>query len=143
MSGQRNRGHSWLGIRDILAQSLKQVDVDSKTSPDWVGLCWALAVGKEIAKVSHVIKVAPKTLYVEVTEKEWRPPLEALKGKIIREMKQQAGLEGLTQIQFKVTPVSDSGGNRPPGSVKKNMRSNANPGVGQRASRESKRRKGN
>ncbi len=142
MNGQWDKGHSWLGIRDILSQSLNQVDADAKVSPDKAGLCWALAVGKEIALVSHVIKVAPKTLYVEVTENEWVPPLEVLKKKIIREMKQQAGLEGLTQIQFNVAPVSDSGGTRPPGSMKKNTHSNANPGVDQRASRGSKRRTG-
>jgi predicted nucleic acid-binding Zn ribbon protein len=142
MNRQRDRGHSWLGIRDILSQSLKQVDVDAKVSSDWAGLCWVLAVGKEIAKISHVTKVAPKTLYVEVTENEWIPPLEVLKDKIIREMRQQAGLEGLTQIRFKATPVSDSGENRPSGFMKKNTRSNANSGVGQRASRESKRRTG-
>ena len=106
MSGQRDRGHSWLGIREILSQSLKQVDVDAKISVDRAGLCWALAVGKEIAGVSKVIKVAPKTLYVEVTEKEWVPSLDALKAKIIREMKQQTGLEGLTQILFKVAADS-------------------------------------
>ncbi len=102
MSGQRDRGHSWLGIREILSQSLKQVDVDSEFSVDRARLCWALAVGKEIAGISQVTKVAPKTLYVEVTEKEWMPSLEALRDKIIREMKQQAGLEGLTRILFAV-----------------------------------------
>ena len=130
MSGQRDRGHSWMGIRAVLSRSLKQVDVDPKDSVDLAGLCWALAVGKEIAALSQVIKVAPKTLTVEVTGKEWMPSLEALKDKIIREMKQQAGLEDLTQIIFKVAPASDSGGNRPRDSVKKNTRSNANPDVG-------------
>jgi hypothetical protein len=139
MSGQRKRGNSWSGIRDILSQSLKQVDVDSKISTDRAGLYWALAVGKEIAAVSHVSKVAPKTLYVEVTEKEWVPSLEALKEKIILEMRQQGGLEGLTQILFKEAPVSNSGGNRPRVSRKNNSRSNANPDIAQESPGRSKR----
>lgn len=123
MSGQRGRGHSWLGIRDILSQSLNQADDDSKVSVERAGFCWALTVGKEIAAVSQVSKVAPKTLYVEVTEKEWVPSLQALKDKIIREMRQQAGLEGITQIIFKESPASDSAVNGPRVSRKNNTRS--------------------
>jgi hypothetical protein len=108
MSVRRELGHSWSGIRDILSQSIKQVDADANISVDRAGLCWALAVGREIALVSRVVKVAPKTLYVEVTEKEWVPSLEALRDKIIREMRPQAGLEGLTRILFNVVQGRDS-----------------------------------
>ncbi len=141
MSRQQDAKNSWLGIRDVLSQSLKQVDLGPKVSTDWAGLCWTLAVGKEIAAVSHVNKVATKTLYVEVAGKEWMPALEALKEKIIGEIRQQAGFEALTQIIFKEASASCSSGNRPRDLGKKNTHFNSNPGAVQGSLRGSKRRK--
>lgn len=141
MSRQQDAKNSWLGIRDALSLSLKQVDLDPKVSTDWAGLCWTLAVGKEIAAVSHVNKVAPKTLYVEVAGKEWVPALEALKKKIIEEIRQQAGFEALTQIIFKEASASNSSGNHPRVSGKNNTPFNSNPGAVQGSPRRSKRRK--
>ncbi len=141
MSRQQNAKNSWLGIRDVLSQSLKQVDLDPKVSTDWAGLCWTLAVGKEIAAVSHVNKVAPKTLYVEVTGKEWLPALEALKEKIIGKIRQQAGFEALTQIIFKEAPASKSSENSPRVFEKNNTHFYSNPGAGQGSPRRSKKRK--
>jgi len=141
MSRQQDAKNSWLGIRDALSLSLKQVDLDRKVSTDWAGLCWTLAVGKEIAAVSHVNKVAPKTLYVEVAGKEWVPALEALKKKIIEEIRQQAGFEALTQIIFKEASASNSSGNHPRVSGKNNTPFNSNPGAVQGSPRRSKRRK--
>ncbi len=142
MSRQQDAKNSWLGIRDALSLSLKQVDLDRKVSTDWAGLCWTLAVGKEIAAVSHVNKVAPKTLYVEVAGKEWVPALEALKKKIIEEIRQQAGFEALTQIIFKEASASNSSGNHPRVSFgKNNTPFNSNPSAVQGSPRRSKRRK--
>lgn len=138
MNQQRDTGHSWLGIRDALSQSLKQVDVDPKVSTDWAELCWTLAVGKEIAAVTHVNKIAPKTLYIEVAGKEWVSALEALKKKLIREIRRQAGFEALTQIIFKEAPVLNSGGDHLSG--KNKTHSNSNPGAVQGSPRRSKRR---
>jgi len=141
MSRQQDAKNSWLGIRDALSLSLKQVDLDRKVSTDWAGLCWTLAVGKEIAAVSHVNKVAQKTLYVEVAGKEWVPALEALKKKIIEEIRQQAGFEALTQIIFKEASASNSSGNHPRVSGKNNTPFNSNPSAVQGSPRRSKRRK--
>jgi len=141
MSRQRNTGHSWSGIRDVLSQSLKQVDLDPKVSTDWAELCWTLAVGKELAAISHVNKVASKTIYVEVTGKAWVPALEALKKKIIGEIRQQAGFEALTQIIFKEALASNSGGTHPRVAVKNKTRPNSNPGAFQGSPRRSIRRK--
>ena len=141
MSRQQDAKNSWLGIRDVLSQSLKQVDLNPKVSTDWAGLCWALAVGKEIAAVSHVNKVAPKTLYVEVAGNEWVPALEALKKKIIGEIRQQAGFEALTQIIFKEASASNSSGNHPRVFEKSNTHFHSNPGAVKGSPRRSKRRK--
>ena len=141
MSRQQDAKNSWLGIRDALLQSLKQVDRDPEVSTDWAGLCWTLAVGKEIAAVSHVNKITPKTLYVEVAGTEWMPALEALKKKIVEEIRQQAGFEALTQIIFNEAPASNSGGNRPRVFGKNKSQSNSNPGAVQGSPRQSKRRK--
>lgn len=121
-----------MGIRDALARSLQQVDVDAKVSTDWAGLCWALVVGKEIAAVSRVNKVAPKTLYVEVAGKEWVSALEALKKKIIGEIRLQAGFEAITQIILKEAPAPHFGEINPRVSVKDNMYSNSNPSASRR-----------
>ena len=125
MRRQRDVENSWLGIRDVLSQSLKQVGFDPKVSTDWAGLCWVLAVGKEIAAISHVNKVAPKTIFVEVTGKEWLSVLEALKERLIREIRQQAGFEGLTQIIFKEALASNSFETRSRVSVKNKTRPNS------------------
>ena len=138
MSRQRDVGNSWLGIRDALSQSLKQVGFDPETSTDRAGLYWALAVGKEIAAVSQVIKVAPKTLYVEVKGKEWLLALEALKQKLIGEIRHQAGYEDLTQIIFKEELASNSFETRSRVSVKNNTHSNSD--AAKRSSRRPKRR---
>ncbi len=116
-----------MGIRDILSRSLKQVDVDAEVSTDWAGLCWTLAVGKEIAAVSRVNKVAPKTLYVEVAGKEWVSALEALKKKLIGKVQQQSGFEAITKIIFKEAPASNFEGIHPRVSVKNKVHSNSNP----------------
>jgi len=141
MSRQQDTGHSWLGIHDVLSQSLKQVNHAAEVSTGWAGLCWALAVGKELAAVSFVIKVAPKTIYIEVKGKEWAPALEGLKKKIIGEIRQQEGFEGLKQIIFKESPPSNSSGIHPRPSVKKSMHSNSNPSAVQRSLLRSNRRK--
>lgn len=112
MSRQRNVGHSWSRIQAVLSHSLKQINIDPKDSFDWISFCWALIVGKEISEVTHVNKVAPKTLYIDVAGKEWLPALKALQEKIIEEMRQRAGCEELTRIVFKVEPASSF--NRPP-----------------------------
>jgi len=141
MSRQRDTGHSWLGIRDVLSQSLRQIAFDPKVSTDWAEMCWTLAVGKELAAVSHVNKVAPKTIYVEVAGKAWVPALEALKEKIIGEIRQQAGFEALTQIIFKEALTSNSGEVHPRVAVKNKTHSNSNPGVVQGPHRRSIKRK--
>lgn len=129
-----------MGIRDVLSQSLHQIDLDPKVSTEWAELCWALAVGKEIAAVSRVSKVAKKTLYVEVASGEWVSALEALKKKIIGEICRHAGFEGLTQIIFKEAPALNSGGNRSPVSGKNNTQINSNPDAVQGSPWKSKRR---
>ena len=121
MNRQRNVGHSWSGIRTVLSHSLKQIDIDPKDSLDWLSFFWALIVGKEIAEVTQVNKVSPKTLYIDVTGKEWLPAMKVLQEKIIEEMRQQTGCEVLTQIVFKVVPSSPS--QRTPN---KNVNSNPN-----------------
>jgi Dna[CI] antecedent, DciA len=141
MSRQRAAGHSWLGIRDILSESLKQADFDPKVSTDWAEFCWALAVGKEIAAVSNVNKVTAKTLYVEVAGKEWMSALEALKSKIIGEIRRQAGFEALTQIIFKEAPDLNSIWNHSQISGKNKTHLNSNPDAAQGSPRLSKRLK--
>ena len=111
MNRQRNVGHSWAGIRAVLSGSLKQIDIDPKDSFDWVSFCWAFTVGKEIATVSQVTKISPKTLYVDVSGKEWLPALEGLREKIIKEIRQQADCGKLEKIVFKVVQASISDGN--------------------------------
>lgn len=106
MSRQRNIGRSWSGIRAVLSDSLKQIDIDPKDSLDWVSFCWGFTVGKEIASVSRVTKVSPKSLYVDVAGEEWLPALKGLKEGIIEEMRKQAGCEKLSRIVFKAAPVA-------------------------------------
>ena len=102
MNRQSKFGHSWSGIRTVLSESFSQLEIDPKDSLDWVSFCWGFTVGKEIATISHVSKVSPKTLYVDVAGEEWLPALKGLKERIIKEMQQQAGCEKLSQIVFKV-----------------------------------------
>jgi predicted nucleic acid-binding Zn ribbon protein len=106
MSQQR----PWSGIRSILSNSLKQVVVDPKDILELLSLRWALIVGKEIAEVTQVNKVTPKTLYIDVTGNEWLPALKALQEKIIAEMREQEGCGELTRILFKVVSVSPASG---------------------------------
>lgn len=123
MSRHRNVEYSWSGIRAVLSHSLKQIDIDPKDSLDWLSFCWALIVGKEIAAVSQVNKVSPKTLYIDVAGKEWLPALKALQEKIIEEMRQQAGCEKLARIVFKVISAPIFSGSPPGASVNNNAKS--------------------
>ncbi|MDA0691965.1 MAG: DciA family protein [Nitrospinae bacterium] len=104
MSQQR----PWSGIRSILSHSLKQVVVDPRDSLELMALRWALVAGKEIAEVTQVNKVTPKTLYIDVAGNEWLSALQALQEKIIAEMREQEGCGELTRILFKVVSASPS-----------------------------------
>jgi predicted nucleic acid-binding Zn ribbon protein len=124
MNRQQNAFRPWSGIRSILSHSLKQVVVEPEDFLELLSIRWALIVGKEIAGVTQVNKVTPKTLYIEVTGNEWLPALKALQEKIIAEMREQEGCEELTRILFKVEPASPA--SRP--SRKKSRAKSLNPG---------------
>lgn len=109
MNRKKNLGNPWVGLNTILPTSLQQAGVDRTRKEDWVSLCWDLAVGREIAAVSKVFRVTPKTLFIQIAGKEWIPVLQGLKDKILKKLKRQAGMEQLTRIQFKEGPVSGSG----------------------------------
>ncbi|GJL78686.1 MAG: hypothetical protein NPINA01_16750 [Nitrospinaceae bacterium] len=105
MSRQRDGELAWSGIRSVLSNSLKQVAIDPKDSLNLISTRWTLIVGKEIAAVSRVKKISPKTLYIDVIEKEWLPALKALHEQIIGEIRQQTGCGELSRIIFKVVPA--------------------------------------
>ncbi len=89
-----------------MSKSLQEIESSPEDSLDRIAFYWTLAVGKEIAAIAKVTKVAPKTLYVQVAGKEWIPALTALRKKIIGEIKQHSGLGELSRVVFEEAPVA-------------------------------------
>ena len=96
---------SWEGIHSILSKSFSLVEVSPENSLEWVNFCWNFTVGQEIAAVSEVAKLSSKILFIQVNDQKWIPVLEAMKDRLLNEIKRQTGLETLERIQFNRTSL--------------------------------------
>ena len=96
----------WSGIRSVLPRVLEKPKTGAQRMKDWLSFQWNLIVGKEIASVSHIMRIAGKTLHVNVGGKEWLVALESISQNIIREVNSQAGETLITQIVFKETDLA-------------------------------------
>ena len=91
---------NWSDLSSVLFQLLPESLQDDQQ--EWLSYHWNLVVGKEIAYISNVDKIAKDTLYIRVQGTEWLPALESLKKKLIQEINNRAGKNLVKNIKFKI-----------------------------------------
>ncbi|MEE9259364.1 MAG: DciA family protein [Nitrospinaceae bacterium] len=92
---------NWSGMRSVLSGALGKPGSECYDEKGWLTFQWNIIVGREIAAVSEIDRLAGKTLHVRVAGGEWLPALESLSNKIIREINQRAEEKLLSRIVFK------------------------------------------
>ena len=91
---------NWSDLSSVLFESLPESLQDDQQ--EWLSYHWNLVVGKEIAYISNVDKIAKDTLHIRVQGTEWLPALESLKKKLIQEINNRAGKNLVKNIKFKI-----------------------------------------
>jgi predicted nucleic acid-binding Zn ribbon protein len=100
MIRKKNLNKNWSDLSSVLFESLpRSLQEDQQ---EWLSYHWNLVVGKEIAYISNVDKIAKDTLYIRVQGTEWLPALESLKKKLIEEINSRAGKNLVKNIKFKI-----------------------------------------
>jgi predicted nucleic acid-binding Zn ribbon protein len=100
MIRKQDLNKNWSDISSVLFESLPESLQDDQQ--EWLSYHWNLVVGKEIAYISHVDKIAKETLHIRVQGTEWLPALESLKKKIIQEINSRVGKNLVKNIKLKI-----------------------------------------
>ena len=99
MIRKQDLNKNWSDLSSVLFESLPESLQDDQQ--EWISYHWNLVVGKEIAYISNVDKIAKDTLHIRVQGTEWLPALESLKKKLIQEINNRAGKNLVKNIKFK------------------------------------------
>ena len=100
MIRKQDLNKNWSDLSSVLFESLSKSLQDDQQ--EWLSYHWNLVVGKEIAYISNVDKIAKDTLHIRVQGIEWLPALESLKKKFILEINSRAGKNLVKNIKFKI-----------------------------------------
>ena len=100
MIRKQDLNKNWSDLSSVLFESLPESLKDNRQ--EWLSYHWNLVVGKEIAYISNVDKIAKDTLHIRVQGIEWLPALESLKKKFIQEINSRAGKNLVKNIKFKI-----------------------------------------
>ena len=100
MIRKQDLNKNWSDLSSVLFESLPESLQDDQQ--EWLSYHWNLVVGKEIAYISNVDKIAKDTLHIRVQSAEWLPALESLKKKFIQEINSRAGKNLVKNIKFKI-----------------------------------------
>jgi predicted nucleic acid-binding Zn ribbon protein len=100
MIKKQDLNKNWSDLSSVLFESLPESLQDDHQ--EWLSYHWNLVVGKEIAYISNVDKIAKDILHIRVQGTEWLPVLENFKKKIIQEINNRAGKNLLKNIKFKI-----------------------------------------
>ncbi len=92
---------SWSPVGQVLANVTGTLPNLRDEELSWVKLQWELAVGRDLATVSQVERVAPKTLYVEAAGAGWINALKSLEPRILSTLNRVFGEERFTRIQYR------------------------------------------
>ena len=100
MIRKQDLNKNWSDLSSVLFESLPESLQDDQQ--EWLSYHWNLVVGKEIAYISNVDKIAKDTLHIRVQGAEWLPVLESLKKKFIQEINSRTGKNLVKNIKFKI-----------------------------------------
>ena len=100
MIRKQDLNKNWSDLSSVLFESLPESLQDDHQ--EWLSYHWNLLVGKEIAYISNVDKLAKDTLHIRVQDTEWLPVMESLKKKFIQEINSRAGKNLVKNIKFKI-----------------------------------------
>jgi predicted nucleic acid-binding Zn ribbon protein len=100
MIRKQDLNKNWSDLSSVLFESLPKSLQDDQQ--EWLSYYWNLVVGKEIAYISNVDKIAKDTLHIRVQSTEWLPALESLKKKFIQEINSRAGKNLVKNIKLKI-----------------------------------------
>ena len=100
MIRKQDLNKNWSDLSSVLFESLPESFQDDPQ--EWLSYHWNLVVGKEIAYISNVDKIAKDTLHIRVQGTEWLPALESLKKKFIQEINSRTGKNLVKDIKFKI-----------------------------------------
>ena len=100
MIRKQDLNKNWSDLSSVLFESLPESLQDDQQ--EWLSYHWNLVVGKEIAYISNVDKIAKDTLHIRVQGTEWLPALESLKKKFIQEINSRTGKNLVKNIKFKI-----------------------------------------
>lgn len=91
---------SWSSIGDILAAALQELPARPEDELVWAGVQWELSVGRDLARVTRIVRLAPRTLFVEVDGAEWLHPLKSLEPRILESLNQRFGAGRFSRINY-------------------------------------------
>lgn len=112
----KKTGH-WVNIKELLSQSLEKID--SPCFPEKLDFHWTLTVGRRLAAVSRIDRLASQTLHVRVTDKRWVPALKSLEKDIVREINQRTGQTLVNRLAFREDgKTSGTHRKKPKGAIK-------------------------
>jgi predicted nucleic acid-binding Zn ribbon protein len=100
MIRKQDLNKNWSDLSSVLFESLPESLQDDQQ--EWLSYHWNLVVGKEVAYISNVDKIAKHTLHIRVQGAEWLPTLESLKKEIIKEINSRTGKNLVKNIKFKL-----------------------------------------
>ena len=100
MIRKQDLNKNWSDLSSVLFESLPKSLQD--VQQELLSYYWNLVVGKEIAYISNVDKIAKDTLHIRVQSAEWLPALKSLKKKIIQEINSRTGKNLVKDIKFKI-----------------------------------------
>ena len=101
-------------ITSILGSSFQSLGLASKIKEHNIKKAWAGCVGAGIARRSVPVRLIGTVLHCNVATSAWMTELTYQKGALISKLNSVAGPAAVTDMIFKIGPVTPYGTNRPP-----------------------------
>ncbi len=110
-SSKRQTKPTWSTLGSVLSGTVNQINSNKEDQLEWFNLQWRLAVGEQLASISRIIQVTKKTLYLQVSNKDWIPAIKSLERRILSQIKNQG--DPFTRIRFMEGLITKSPPNKP------------------------------
>ncbi|MFQ5673554.1 MAG: DciA family protein [Nitrospinales bacterium] len=103
---------NWVNMSELLSRSLAKID--APRALDQLNFHWTLTVGRRLAAVSRIDRLASRTLHVRVADKSWVAAFESLEKDIISELNRRAGETLVSRLTFREGGTTSGAGRETP-----------------------------